>query len=236
MISTMPPLIGITCDTQNNTADSGTYQSAIRYSRAVAGAGGLPVLLPHELDLVDHYAARCQGFIFTGGDDPDVRRFGHPLHSQSRLIDPRRQAFESALLQRLSPPDVRTPCLGVCLGMQMMALDAGGRLNQFLPETLGEEAATIHQGDRLHPLRFVVDDSVLRPSEGQVVSSHRQAVVDAGHLRVVATAPDGIVEAVDDPHKPFYLGVQWHPERGDQGALSQALIAALVGAARAAMS
>ena len=146
---------------------------------------------------------------------------------RARRIDARRQAFELALLHALagdaaspggdsSPRD--TPVLGVCLGMQLMALHAGGRLEQYLPDTLASHAD--HAGDRRHPLVFRVGDSVLRPppAAATVISSHRQAIADAGRLRVVATAPDGTLEAVDDPARPFYIGVQWHPERADGGA------------------
>lgn len=228
----MLPLIGITCDNKNNAADTGTYECAIRYSRAVAAAGGLPVLLPHEVARVDGYMQRCDGFILTGGVDPDVRLFGDALHEDARVMDPTRQAFETALLEALGDAKPQAACLGVCLGMQMMALTAGGRLDQYLPATMGEEAAAAHQDDRRHALRLLANDSVLGDAAGEVVSSHRQAVADAGRLRIVATAPDGVIEAIDDPARRFHVGVQWHPERGDDGPLSRGLIAALVSAAR----
>lgn len=207
----MAPIIGITADNRHNTADSGTYESAISYSRAVADAGALPVLLPHEPQRAREYVERCDGLILSGGVDPDTTPFGASLHPKARRMDPRRQAFELALLDA-SVARQRQAVLGVCLGMQLMALQAGGRLNQYLPDTL--DCAAVHQDNRRHGLVFVARDSVLQPGEGPVCSSHRQAVDDPGSMRIVATAPDGTIEAIDQPDRDFYLGVQWHPERG----------------------
>ena len=216
------PLIGITVDNADNTAASGTYTSATAYSRAVAAAGGVPVLLPHEPELAAAYARSCEGFILTGGVDPDTTAFGQPLHAHARPMDARRQAFELALLECLGRRMPDKPVLGVCLGMQLMALHAGGRLNQYLPDTLAQPE--VHAQDRRHEVVLRVTDSVLGVAGGSIVSAHRQAVADPGALRVVAAAPDGVIEAVDDPARRFYLGVQWHPERGGEDGLSRGLI------------
>ena len=221
----MPPLIGITVDNAANSADTGRYESAIRYSASVAAMGGLPLLLPHIVERAASYVAVCDGLLLTGGADPVMEGWGVATDSRARRMDARRQTFELALLDAAAcvanPLTTRdaalpTPVLGICLGMQLMALHAGGRLDQYLPDTLPTHAD--HVDDRRHPLIFHARDSVLRPPDvrGTVVSSHRQAVADAGRLRVVATAPDGTIEAIDDPTRPFYLGVQWHPERCDQ--------------------
>jgi putative glutamine amidotransferase len=146
-------------------------------------------------------------------------------------MNPRRQAFEVSLLTAIAGRR-DMPVLGVCLGMQMMALCAGGKLDQYLPQTLGEDRALLHQGDRTHAIVVEKSDSVLGAGASDTVRSwHRQAVSDAGSLRVVARAPDGVVEAIDDPTRRFYLGVQWHPERGEAAdALSGGLIARFVAA------
>jgi putative glutamine amidotransferase len=118
------------------------------------------------------------------------------------LIDPRRQAFELALLEGLDT--TRHPLLAICLGMQLMCLHAGGTLEQYLPETL--ETAEIHWNGGLH----AVTGSI---GSGDVHSHHRQAISDPGRLQVVGVAPDGMIEAVADPDQPTRIGVQWHPER-----------------------
>jgi putative glutamine amidotransferase len=241
--SAMAPRVGITVDHRDNTATSGKYEAAIAYSRAVRQAGGLAVLLPHEPGDVEAYLDLCDGLILTGGGDPATEPFGETTDPRARVIDPARQAFELGLIEAAANHAPYKPVLGICLGMQLMALHAGGRLDQYLPETLGDQAAQAHQDDRRHELSFHVAASVLwqgarADALGQaasVVSSHRQAVADPGSLRVVATAADGTIEAIDDPGRAFYLGVQWHPERGEQaGALSLGVIQRLIDAARCA--
>ncbi len=207
----------------------------------------MPFILPHVPDLAATYARRCDAIVLTGGDDPATEGYGVPTDPRARLIDPARQAFECALLAAAAEqPDM--PVLGICLGMQLMALEAGGRLDQYLPDHLATAAE--HQDDRRHglvlheadsPLNRLLDgDGTVQDRSGgaaiTIVSSHRQAVGNPGRLRIIATAPDGVVEAIDDPTRRFYLGVQWHPERGGAEPLSRGLIAALVAAARSTSS
>lgn len=220
------PIIGITADNAGNTAASGKYESAIRYSSAVANAGGVPVVLPHELALAEAYASLCDGLVLTGGVDPDTTAFGEPMHAMARPVDGRRQAFELAVLDACRDHLPDKPVLGVCLGMQLMALHAGGRLNQYLPDTLAQPQ--VHEGDNRHAIELRVDDSALGAVATTVVSAHRQAVSHAGALRVVAEAPDGVIEAVDDPTRRFYVGVQWHPERGGDDGLNRRLFRRLI--------
>jgi putative glutamine amidotransferase len=225
------PVVGITVDNKANSAISGLYESSIAYSRAVSDAGGVPVLLPHEPDLAGLYLEHCDALVLTGGVDPRTECFGQTTHPQARPMDERRQAFELALLKACD----RRPqlaVLGVCLGMQLMALHRGGRLHQHLPHVL--ENAAVHKDER-HPLVLLAFDSVLcnrceeaEVVESTVVSSHVQAVCDTGRLRKVAIAPDGVIEAIDDPALRFYLGVQWHPERGGDDAINRGLFARLV--------
>ena len=235
-----PPLIGITVDNVDNNIASGRYESNWEYSRAVAEAGGLPLLLPQEVELAMHYVELCDGLMLTGGDDARTEAFGAPPHPQSHCIEPRRQAFELALLNALANKPQR-PALGVCLGMQLMALHAGGRMNQHLPDTL-QNAEQEHQHNHRHAVVIRVESSVLLTSPAgaasltanelsrqSVISSHHQAVADAGRLRVIAASPDGVIEALDDPARPYYLGVQWHPERG-AGLLNLDLIKRFVAA------
>ncbi len=231
----MKPVIAITVDNRDNTATSNIYESTISYSRLVAQVGGVPVLLPHEPELAPRYATLFDGFIFTGGVDPVTEPFGEPTHPKARPIDPRRQAFELALYAALEEHPAK-PVLGICLGMQLMALFRGGKLNQYLPDTL--PTADAHKDRKRHGLVLTDADSVLsrlapqgrtvRKVDLTVVSHHQQAVADPGTLRVIAHSPDGVIEAIDDPNRPFYVGVQWHPERGGPGPFNASLVAELV--------
>jgi putative glutamine amidotransferase len=213
-----PPIIGITTD-----VDGDRFRLARSYVDLIAAAGGLPIVLPCRVDAVPAYVALCDGFVLSGGDDPDTRAWDEPVHPQARLIHPSRQAFELALLDELARHPDR-PVLGVCLGMQLMALHAGGRLNQHLPDTLA--TAADHWGRGSHAVTGCL-------GEGLVHSHHRQAMTDAGRLEVAATAHDGVIEAVQDPRRAFYLGVQWHPERTESPALGPQLIQRFIDAAAA---
>ena len=221
------PVIAITVDNADNTAASGKYESAIAYTSAVTAAGGVPVLLPHVPELAEAYLEWCDGLILTGGVDPNTTQFSQPMHPLARPVDSQRQAFELALLDACANFAADKPVLGVCLGMQLMALHAGGRLNQYLPDTQAQPE--VHEKDNRHELVLRVADSVLgKPATTSVVSAHRQAVSHAGALRVVADGPDGLIEAIDDPHRRFYLGVQWHPERGGDDQLNRGLFRRMI--------
>lgn len=236
----MKPLIGITLDHIAPGSDpdhpNGRYQLGPSMGQAVARAGGVPVLLTPDPALAADYVRSLDGFALSGGLDPDTTHFGEPMHPSARKMDPQRQAFETALLDALAEKD-GVPVLGVCLGMQMMALHAGGRLNQYMPETHDDPEA--HQKGASHPLTVTVDDSVLTQSDVQpgeaIYSSHQQAVSDPGKMRIVAVAHDGTVEAIDGQPifgDRFYVGVQWHPERGGDGPVNLGLFQKLVAAAR----
>jgi len=232
----MKPLIGITVDRVNPPDDTACrYQIGEPMARAVAEAGGVPVLMPADPALAADLAARLDGVALSGGLDPDTTGFGEPMHPKARRMDPARQAFELALLDELAKYPGK-PVLGICLGMQMMTLHAGGELNQYMPET--HERPEAHQDGADHPIRVVVDDAVITPGDADehepIYSSHQQAVSNTGKMRVIATAHDGTIEAVDG--RPidagrFYVGVQWHPERGGGGPLNLGLFRQLVAAA-----
>lgn len=217
---TAGPRIGITCD-----GDDDRYFSRRPYADAVAHCGGTPLLLPHRIERIEAYLECCDGVILTGGDDPRTETWGVPTHPAATPVHPSRQAFEVALIDALARrPEF--PVLGICLGMQYMALCAGGTLDQHLPERCATHAR--HWNRTVHPVRVDFGAGVL---DGPVLSHHRQAVIDPGALRVVGRAEDGVVEALSDPDRGFYLGVQWHPERTADPRLGEGVIRALIDAA-----
>ena len=216
LMSTPPPLIGLTPDfVDGRIALRPTYLDAVR------AAGGLPMILSGDPRDVDAMIERCDGFVFTGGDDPIMEAFGIETHAAAIPVDQRRQDFELALLSGLdSCPE--HPVLGVCLGMQMMGLHAGGVLDQHLPDSLPSFEA--HTAGAEH----VITGSL---GTGRVWSRHRQALTDSGAMDVVAMAEDGVIEAIEAPDRCLYLGVQWHPERTQQTGLGLGLFQRLVDAA-----
>ena len=218
------PLIAITADLMIRN-DRPTAFSTMTYTRSVLQAGGVPVILPPTPGPTDELIQRFDAFILTGGDDPVTEPFGVPTHPAAvRVLDDRQQ-FETHLLQSLNAhPEV--PVLGICLGMQMMGLVAGGVLNQNLPDT-----HETHADHWEHEHEITSVDETLIPS-GVTYSKHRQAMHEPGSMRVLASAHDGVIEAIDDPARRFYLGVQWHPERTNNAPLGQDIIDKLVQATR----
>ncbi len=244
------PIIGITADVHTDSTGIGWFRSRFEYADAVSRAGGVPVLLapPPSDDLVDAHARACAAMVdavvFSGGADINTESLAGPgrapLHPKASAMDARRQAFDLALFRALDGEDARhKPVLGICLGMQEMAAHRGARLIQHMHDTLGD-GAEAHRRDNHHAVAPSIGDHPVIRVAARVASSHHQAVdLPAGSpLRVVARGHDGVIEAVDDPARPFYLGVQWHPERTrrDEGAgdaLSDGLFRALVEHARA---
>ncbi len=219
----MKPVIGITPDIAETPAgpQARCYES---YVRAVEAAGGTPLVLAPSLEAIPAYLNLCNAFVIVGGDDPLMERYGHPTHPKATPVHPLRQQLDLALLAALDESP-ETPVLGVCLGMQYMALAAGGTLDQHLPETTATAAT---HWEHEHDVTFTDAAGPLANRTGQVRSRHRQAITDPGSLTVAATAPDGIIEAVIDPARRFYFGVQWHPERTTTEDLGQDLFRKLI--------
>lgn len=228
-----PPTIAISTDLEPHpTTGALQAKASLAYASAIRLAGGVPVFLPPLTDLVPTFVRTFDAFLFSGGDDPRMEPFGRPTHPNATPMHEQRQAFETALLRELQRVRPDAPVLGVCLGMQLMALVAGGDLDQHLPDTLPTHAD--HKGAD-HPVRPGVASPFRGISfSGVAHSRHRQAVQDPGALRVLARAHDGVVEAIADPARRFYLGVQWHPERTVDPALGRSIFDALVRAASAA--
>ncbi len=218
------PLIGITTDVivHESRVRSAMYPS---YARALVEAGAAPVLLTQEVDSIPWLIGRLDGFLFSGGDDPRTEEFGQATDPRATPMHPDRQRFEVALLRALEQERPEAAVLGVCLGMQLMSLVAGGRLDQHLPATLPSA------GDHWDKMHEIMPEPGCALGPGAVHSRHKQAVVQPGSLGVLARAQDGVIEAVGDRSRAFYVGVQWHPERTDDAANGPGLLRRFVRAA-----
>lgn len=211
---TRAPVIGITLDCE----EPARYVLRRNYVEAVARAGGLPVLLPHEPEQVPAYLGLVDGLVVTGGAfDIDPALFGAAERHPAVTLKPGRTDFELALLR--GALDAGLPVLGICGGQQLLNVALGGTLIQHIPDEVDGALAHEQPNPRNEPGHevAVVAGSKLAAIVGvprlAVNSSHHQAVkaVAPGCL-ADAIAPDGVVEGIEDPSRRFCIGVQWHPE------------------------
>lgn len=215
------------------------------YLRAILASGGLPVLLSPDLSggMLESCLDRLDGLLLAGGNDVAPALFGEDPIEALGEVNPLRDAFEMHLVRMAAQRAL--PVLGICRGVQVMAAALGGSLWQDLPAQFRTADGRPPIGHRqTSPGRYashavrVTPDTLLSRTVGaeelKVNSFHHQAVRSPGPaLRVCAAAPDGVAEAVEHPALPFFLGVQWHPERTyTDDPASAALFAALVRAAR----
>ncbi len=205
----------------------------VPYYQALIAAGALPVVIPvvQERSLLAQYLDIVDAFVFTGGLDVPPEEYGQPTHPQTKACDPKRFGCGRLLAELLLERDI--PVLAICLGMQLINVAYGGTLIQHI-ETEIQHTHIKPGEDGFHPISIDEDSllhAILGVTELQVNSSHHQAVYKlAPGLRVLARAPDDIVEAVEMTDRPFFLGVQWHPERIADRPEQRALFSAFVSA------
>jgi putative glutamine amidotransferase len=243
----MRPLIGITTYDDQASWRNWSARAAMLpavYVEAVRRGGGRPVLLPPGGDAEEAGAtvAGLDGVVVSGGPDIDPAWYGRARHPQTQPPVPVRDAWEVAVTAAALRQGV--PLLAICRGMQVLNSCRGGTLHQHVPDLVGHERHSGPPGEfGRHKVRVGPDSMLGRilPEPGlfDVATKHHQAVDLPGDgLRAVAWAEDGLVEAVEagpsqlDGLTGFVLGVQWHPEQGDDMRLFSALAGA--GAGRAA--
>jgi len=216
------------------TGERPALRLANRYCEAVLSAGGIPLAIPPVGTArdVERLLDSVDGLLLTGGDDFDMQRLGRgATHPSAVLTPPEKQDFDVALAQAALA--ARIPVLGICYGMQLLALVEGGDLYQHLPED--RPGSQPHSGSAIHSVsieRGTRLGSVLGRERMDVVSRHHQAVAAPPPAwRVSARDGEGLIEAVERPDHPFALGVQWHPELAPEGNPQDRLFRGLVGAA-----
>jgi putative glutamine amidotransferase len=206
------------------------------YVEGVREAGGLPFLVPPIPELVADPALaldRLDGLVLAGGEDVDPAVYGADRHPATGAANPVRDRAELALLREALARDL--PLLAICRGAQLLNVAYGGDLVQDLAEVAEVEPHQPEPGTwGRHPVRAT--GGRLRKLVGDgptlVSSYHHQSLGRIGNgLTVTGEAPDGVVEAVEDPARSFCLGVLWHP---DEDALDSGLplFRGLVDAAR----
>jgi len=225
-----PPVIGLTAYEEQvrwGVWDVPGVLLPSTYVRAVVAAGGVPVLLPPVPEVIEAVLPRLDGLVLSGGPDIEPGRYG--AEAVATTGEPRadRDAAELGLVDAATGSGL--PVLGICRGLQLLNVARRGTLHQHLPDVLGSTAHAPQPGVYgRHVVSGVAGSLLARAlgrTETEVPSYHHQAVDGLGAgLVVTAVAPDGTVEAVEDPSLPFCLAVQWHPEAGDDLALFRALV------------
>ena len=212
-----------------------------RYVAVVERAGGLPFLVAYgsldamdelQYELQDELLEASDGLLFSGGDDFDTARLGlGPTHPAARPVPARKQDYDLALARRALAAGL--PTLGICYGMQLLALAGGGSLLQHLPDD--RPGRQPHSGGVRHSVQLS-SGSKLRALCGvarlEVISRHHQAIASVGQdWRVSGSDDEDLIEALEHATSPFALGVQWHPELAEDPAQAR-LFEGLVAAAR----
>ncbi|MEJ7743141.1 MAG: gamma-glutamyl-gamma-aminobutyrate hydrolase family protein [Nocardioidaceae bacterium] len=229
------PVIGVTSYVETASwgawRDVGAVVLQERYVAHLAAAGATPVVvppLPEGATAADAEAllSRLDALVLAGGADVESSRYGQPPHPLAQQPRPDRD-FSELLLASVARD--RVPVLGICRGMQVMAVAAGGELEQHLPDRVGHLGHA--PGPATYGRRMVapVSGSLLESitnGEFEVNCYHHQGVIAFPTYEASGVSDDGVVEAIESPASHFHLGVQWHPERGQDPRLFSALVAA----------
>jgi putative glutamine amidotransferase len=192
----------------------------ITYLKAIEAAGGLPMVMPPLAeDAIEPLLDRLDGICLSGGPDLDPALYEAKPHPELGPIEPDLDRFELAVAARADAREM--PILAICRGTQALNIVRGGGLYQHLPDLSTEVShrQTNPSTEPSHPVEVDPDSHLAAVMGGTEVevddvnSFHHQAIDRLGEgLRISARAPDGTVEAIEDPSRRFMIGVQWHAE------------------------
>ncbi|MGB0386652.1 MAG: gamma-glutamyl-gamma-aminobutyrate hydrolase family protein [Ardenticatenaceae bacterium] len=240
----MRPIIGLTTYGQNEGATAiqsrhydEFYYIPAKYVAAVRRAGGVPVLLPPGEMALNEWLDLVDGVVLIGGVDVDPEQYGGDAQNPSLTgLDAERDQTEMGLIELVIERGDR-PTLCICRGLQVMNVALGGTLHEHLPDVLSEDIHRSESGGwTVQPVDVAPDSLLAQAMQTQQVSTysgHHQGIKRlAKGVRVTATAPDGIIEAIEHEQHPWLVAVQWHPEMSaHHDPTQQRLFDALVAAA-----
>lgn len=229
------PIIGITCYVEEAVRGVwGSMQHALLpydYVTKIERAGGIAMLIPPRVDADAEMAraviSRLDGLMLAGGVDVEPVRYAAQPHPRVQEARPDRDAFEVVLAAVTKAWD--TPVLGICRGMQVMAVAAGGMLEQHLPDLVGHDEHSPAPGVYGSHSVSTVEGTKVSALLGQEVvipSYHHQSVSSHPGYVAAAWAPDGTLEAMEHPASRFRVAVQWHPEAGQDARLFEGFVQA----------
>lgn len=209
------------------------------YEESIRRAGGEVRVLDYAADGPADVVRSADAILLAGGGDVLPSLYGEEAHATFDAAEPGRDAYEIELARRAAEADL--PLLAICRGIQVLNVARGGSLIQHIPEEAGDVNHVLRDPPFAiaHDI-WVTSGTLLAQLLGDkmdgdtipVNSRHHQAVKKVGAgLVVTATAPDGVVEAVEDPARRFCLGVQWHPENFYRTGEFRELFEAFVNAA-----
>jgi putative glutamine amidotransferase len=217
------PLIGLTCGAHQRDSGDLAYGVLVNYTKSVADAGGLPVLIPPMLDLdsLREIYERLDGVLLTGGGDVDASQYGMANDGLVHGIQVDRDATEINVAKWAAQED--KPLLGICRGSQVINVALGGTLYRDIATEYGNHSDIEHdlygkapRGFEAHPVHIDSGthlQKLLGVEQVNVNTLHHQALREvAPALKVVAKSADGLIEGVEMPDARFYVAVQWHPE------------------------
>jgi putative glutamine amidotransferase len=192
----------------------------ITYLKAIEAAGGLPMVMPPlSEEAIEPLLDRLDGICLSGGPDIDPSLYDAAPHPELGPIEPDLDRFELAVAARADAREM--PILAICRGTQALNIVRGGGLHQHLPDISVELAhrQTNPGTEPSHPVEVKAGSQLAAALGGteieidDVNSFHHQAIDRLGRgLEISACAPDGTIEAIEDPSRRFLIGVQWHAE------------------------
>ena len=219
----MAPIIGITTYGRHERQIEsihydGYYTLPADYVDAVRRAGGVPILLPPGENNWEAWLEIIDGLIISGGSDIEPGQYnGNSNHPNLTKHAPTRDESELALAKSVLQK-IDTPSLFICRGMQVVNVAAGGSLHEHIPDIQPED---IHRGEDGGWAMQAVNvesgsalEKVMQVETAVPYSGHHQAIKEVGEgLKVSSKAADGIIEALEKTDHPYFIAVQWHPEK-----------------------
>ncbi|HKM43456.1 MAG TPA: gamma-glutamyl-gamma-aminobutyrate hydrolase family protein [Limnochordia bacterium] len=210
------PMIGLLCAHEQEKRDQ--YFVVNTYIQAVIKAGGIPILIPYQpKEQIFRILEGLDGLVLPGGDDVDPSRYGENPIIQCGAIDPHWDDLD--LWAAGFALDSNMPILAICRGCQVLNVALGGTLVQDIPTQIKDPLKHAQQAPRWYASHDITVQSasllgnIWEHDPKKVNSYHHQSIAKVGKgLRIVASAPDGVIEAVESTEHRFVLGLQWHPE------------------------